>query len=185
MDWPSLAYFFMHTNKRMRLRLRLRLPGLRHYRETYLRPSLLGAVDGLITSFVIVAGGLASQTPRKNIVLIGFSSLVADGISMGVSEAISSRAQDQLRWCQAFIRGLACFVSFIVFGCAPLVGYTVGSTDEVGRYVSIVVFVVMLFSVGALRAAITQEQCVWAIGEVVTLGAAAGGVAYAIASIRV
>lgn len=154
-------------------------------RERYLRPSLLGAVDGLITSFVIVAGGLASNTAKSTVLLLGFSSLVADGISMGVSEAISSRAQDELSASQAAIRGLACMVAFIVFGCAPLIAFAVGEDENAGRWLSIGTFGVFLFCVGLLRALATREPLVWAVGEVVALGALAGSIAYAIASIRV
>lgn len=158
--------------------------GCSSLRERYLRPALLGAVDGLITSFVIVAGGLASETAKSKILLIGFSSLVADGLSMGVSESISSRAQDGLSLCQAGALGLVCLVSFIVVGCFPLVGFAAGTTTEASRAASIALFAVFLVAVGGARALITKEACLLATAETVVLGAIAGGVAYAIASIR-
>ena len=87
------------------------------FREVYLRPLLLGAIDGLITSFVIVAGGLASGASRRVVLLIGFSSLVADGLSMAVSEGISSRAQDdRVTIPQAVRLGATCFFGFVSFG---------------------------------------------------------------------
>lgn len=163
---------------------RIVVVGCAGVRERYLRPAILGAVDGLITSFVIVAGGLASDTAKSKIMLIGFSSLVADGISMGVSESMSSRAQDGLSLGQAGALGLVCFISFVIFGCFPLVGFAAGVTSEASRVASIVMFAVFLFIVGAVRAFITKESYLLATGETVILGAVAGGVAYAIASIR-
>lgn len=164
-------------------RCRVAVYGFDTVRTTYIRPALLGAVDGLITSFVIVAGGLASNTDKRRILLIGFSSLIADGLSMGVSESISSRAQDGLAFRRAALLGFVCFASFIVIGCVPLVGFAIASSVTLARSLSIVFFGVMLFVVGGLRAWVTREACAWAVAETVVLGAAAGSVAYGIASI--
>ena len=54
-------------------------------------PAVLGAVDGLITSFVIVASGAAGALDKQSVVVVLASSLVADAFSMGVSEYLSSR----------------------------------------------------------------------------------------------
>ena len=154
------------------------------FRATYLRPTILGAVDGLITSFVIVAGGLASDAPTRVTTLIGFSSLVADGISMGVSEGLSSRAQDgELTPKSATLLGCACFLGFVSFGSAPLVGYVIGRTDASRQFLSAFFFLSFLILTGAFRGVVAQ-QTVWkAVAEVVLLGSVAGGVAYGIASI--
>ena len=48
-----------------------------------LRASLLGGVDGVITSFAIVAGTHAGEMTMDTLWVIGISSLVADGPSMG------------------------------------------------------------------------------------------------------
>lgn len=164
-------------------RERIVCQGVRTLRERYVRPALLGAVDGLITSFVIVAGGLASDTDKRRILLIGFSSLIADGISMGVSESISSRAQDGLALVQAATLGAICFTSFIAVGCFPLVGFAIGQDEMTARALSIAFFALLLALVGGARAAITRENFIWATTETIILGAIAGGIAYGIASI--
>tara|TARA_B110000046_G_C12981853_1_gene393702 strand:+ start:380 stop:883 length:504 start_codon:yes stop_codon:yes gene_type:complete len=153
-------------------------------KDRYLRPALLGAVDGLITSFVIVAGGLASETEKSKILLIGFSSLIADGISMGVSESISSRAQGGLPLGQTALLGLVCLTSFVIVGCFPLVGFAAGATTDMSRILSIALFAFFLFAVGVVRSCITRENCALATAETVALGSIAGAIAYAIASIR-
>ena len=163
---------------------RIKIFGCKTFRDQYLRPSLLGAIDGLITSFVIVAGGIASEAPRQTIILIGFSSLIADGLSMGVSEHLSSRAQDDLTYWQASILGMTCFLSFIFTGSFPLIGYTIGQSELISRILSSLAFLVMLASVAVCRAIITQERPFKAIVEIVGLGSLAGGIAYGVASIR-
>jgi VIT1/CCC1 family predicted Fe2+/Mn2+ transporter len=154
------------------------------FREVYLRPSVLGAIDGLITSFVIVASGFASNASMRVITLIGFSSLVADGISMGVSELLSSRAQNSdLTLRNASLQGLTCFAGFVSFGSMPLVGYTVGQTDLSRRLLSILLFLGFLTIVGVLRAWVARQSVVVTVAEIVCVGSLAGGVAYGIASI--
>ena len=155
------------------------------FRETYVRPVLLGSVDGLITTFVVVAAGLASDTSRASILLIGASSLVADGLSMGVSEALSSRAQDDIPARRAALLGLACFLGFVVAGCAPLLGYAISQSPGSGRIVSILFFLCGLAVVGMFRAWITEKFVASETLEVLVLGAASGGVAYSVALIRV
>lgn len=58
-----------------------------------LRASVLGAVDGIITSFAIISSGYASETDTKTILAISLASLVADATSMGVGEYLSSNAE--------------------------------------------------------------------------------------------
>ena len=58
-----------------------------------LRASVLGAIDGIITSFAIISIVYASETDTKTILAISLSSLVADATSMGVGEYLSSNAE--------------------------------------------------------------------------------------------
>lgn len=155
------------------------------FRQHYVRPVLLGSIDGLITTFVIVAAGLASDTPRASVLLIGTASLLADGLSMGVSEALSSRAQDDIPLRRAVLLGAACFAGFVVAGCAPLAGFAVASSPDVGRVLSIYFFVCGLALVGAFRGWITQKRVAYETLEVLLVGAVSGGVAYSVALVRV
>lgn len=60
-------------------------------RHAVVRPALLGAVDGIITSFAIVISSYVGDFSTAAVMIAGFSSLLADGLSMGVSEYLSSR----------------------------------------------------------------------------------------------
>lgn len=59
----------------------------------WIRPFLLGGVDGIVTSFAIVAGVAAGNLSTSTVFIVGISSLVADGMSMGISEFLSVRSQ--------------------------------------------------------------------------------------------
>ena len=148
-----------------------------------LRPFVLGAVDGLITSFVILSGGFAGEVEKRSVVLIGFSSLVADAFSMGVSEFLSSRTQE--KWKDAMLMGFACFISFMIFGSIPLLAFILASTQLSEQVASIIVFAFSLLIVGFFRAYIMETRLFQSMTEVFLLGTVAGGLAYGVASIRI
>ena len=47
-------------------------------RKVIVRPFVLGSIDGLVTSFVILASGFAGNVIKSSVLTIGFASLVAD-----------------------------------------------------------------------------------------------------------
>ena len=59
-----------------------------------LRPAILGGVDGIITSFAIVVSSHVGQFKQSTLLIVGIASLVADGISMGISEYLSTRTMN-------------------------------------------------------------------------------------------
>ncbi|WP_345551812.1 VIT1/CCC1 transporter family protein [Microbulbifer aestuariivivens] len=56
---------------------------------------VLGAIDGCVTTFAIVAGGVGAGFSAPVILIMGFANLVADGFSMAVSnyEAVNARRE--------------------------------------------------------------------------------------------
>lgn len=63
--------------------IRARLAG--DPRRSYLGDAVLGAIDGCVTTFAIVAGAMGAAFPGFVVVVLGAANLVADGFSMGVS----------------------------------------------------------------------------------------------------
>ncbi|MFZ5469095.1 MAG: VIT1/CCC1 transporter family protein [Myxococcota bacterium] len=53
--------------------------------RTDLSDAVLGAIDGCVTTFAVVAGVLGAGLSPKVAILLGFANLVADGVSMAVS----------------------------------------------------------------------------------------------------
>ena len=145
--------------------------------KTILRPTILGSIDGLITSFVIIAGGIAGNVSKNSVIVIGFSSLVADAFSMGTSEYLSSRTQTSIR--NSVILGFSCFSSFILFGIVPLLGYSLANRFEF--VFSAVFFIVCLIVVSLLRNCYTSTHVIYSIIETIVLGSFAGGIAYGVA----
>ena len=151
--------------------------------DRYLRSALLGGVDGVITSLSIVAGSSFLSASTSVVAVVGSSSLIADGVSMGVSEYLSVRGDELLRkesgpapiWC-----GVACFTSFILCGFLPLLVFVSGDAALLGA-VSISFFV--LLCLGCIRARVTGEVLLWSLVETTSLGSLASGIAFAVAAI--
>lgn len=63
----------------------------------YISDLVYGANDGIITTFAVVSGAAGAALPAGTIVILGLANMVADGISMGLSNylGISSKLDFQ------------------------------------------------------------------------------------------
>jgi len=61
-----------------------------------MKTCLFGGLDGIITTFAVVAGAGGGGLSVEVVLIMGFSSLVADALSMGVGDALSSKAEGEV-----------------------------------------------------------------------------------------
>ena len=61
----------------------------------YLRSVTYGGLDGIITTFAVVAGVAGAGLTTDIILILGFANLFADGLSMAVGDFLSSRAEGE------------------------------------------------------------------------------------------
>lgn len=59
----------------------------------YLRDVVYGANDGIITTFAVVSGVAGAALSHNIVIILGFSNLIADGISMGMSNYLGITSQ--------------------------------------------------------------------------------------------
>lgn len=76
-----------HTPERIRRRISAESG------QNYLGDAVLGAIDGGITSFAVVAGAVGGQLSALVVLVLGFASLLADGFSMAVSNYLSTKSK--------------------------------------------------------------------------------------------
>lgn len=60
-----------------------------------LKPIIFGGLDGILTAFAIVAGAAGGALDPSVILILGFSNIFADALSMGVGEFLSSKAENE------------------------------------------------------------------------------------------
>ena len=86
---PSRDLLGEHAPHRIRSRLD-------HPRgESPLGDFMLGGVDGVITTFAVVAGSAGGQLASTIIIILGIANLIADGFSMAVSNYLGTRTRQE------------------------------------------------------------------------------------------
>lgn len=63
----------------------------------YLKSIIYGGLDGIVTTFAVVAASAGANLDMTLLLLMGFASLIADGISMGFGDYLSSKAELQFQ----------------------------------------------------------------------------------------
>lgn len=56
---------------------------------------VFGGLDGIITTFAVVAGAAGGGLGVEVIMILGFSSIFADALSMGMGDALSTKAENE------------------------------------------------------------------------------------------
>lgn len=64
---------------------------------SYLRDFIYGAIDGTVTTFAVVAGATGASLGATVVVIMGLANLLADGLSMAVSNYLGTRAEQDQR----------------------------------------------------------------------------------------
>jgi VIT1/CCC1 family predicted Fe2+/Mn2+ transporter len=57
--------------------------------------AVLGGVDGIVTTFAVVAGGAGGGLSTATVIILGLANLTADGFSMAVSSYLSATSRRQ------------------------------------------------------------------------------------------
>lgn len=65
------------------------------HRHDYIADAVLGAIDGCVTTFAVVAGATGGALSPHVVVILGLSNLVADGFSMAVSNYHGTRSEQE------------------------------------------------------------------------------------------
>jgi VIT1/CCC1 family predicted Fe2+/Mn2+ transporter len=65
-------------------------------RHSYLGDFVLGAVDGAITTFAIVAGAAGAGLSNGVVLILGLANVLADGLSMAAGNFLRARSDQQL-----------------------------------------------------------------------------------------
>lgn len=81
----------LDEHRKDRIRARLERPR----GESALGDFVLGGVDGVVTTFAVVAGSAGGGLSIATIIILGLANLVADGFSMAVSNYLGTRSRQQ------------------------------------------------------------------------------------------
>ena len=60
----------------------------------HIKSIVFGGMDGIITTFAVVAGAVGGGLGTDVILILGFSSVFADAVSMGIGDALSTKSEN-------------------------------------------------------------------------------------------
>lgn len=138
----------------------------------YYSEIIYGGVDGLITTFAIIAGSLGGNLSTNVIVILGLASILADGFSMGISSYLAEKAREKRQ--NALLVGLITFLSFISIGIFPLIPFFFKFNNPF--MISSYILGFLLFLLGYLKGKFTDGL------ETLFIGGFAAGIAYVTAN---
>ena len=142
--------------------------------SNYSKSIVYGGLDGIITTFAVVAGTVGGNLPTLTVVILGFSNLLADGFSMASGDYLSSRDEDE----NPLHNAIATFLSFNFFGLIPLLAYILAENQlgsKNGFAVACLVTAFALALLGFTKAKITKTK---AVLQTVLIGGVAAFVAF-------
>jgi len=61
----------------------------------FLKSWVYGGLDGIVTTFAVVAGVAGASLSSAIVLIMGFANLIGDGISMAVGDYLSTKAQNE------------------------------------------------------------------------------------------
>ena len=142
--------------------------------SNYSKSIVYGGLDGIITTFAVVAGTVGGNLPTLTVVILGFSNLLADGFSIAIGDYLSSHDEDE----NPLHNAIATFVSFNFFGLIPLLAYILAESQlgsKNGFAVACLVTAFALALLGFTKAKITKTK---AVLQTVLIGGVAAFVAF-------
>lgn len=153
--------------------------------KDYAKSITYGGLDGIITTFAVVAGAIGGNLGATTIIILGFSNLLADGFSMAAGDYLSSTTEEHDEPAQAIKNALMTFFSFNIFGLVPLLAYLfiaswtkLPATATLLLASTIVCFALALL--GYVKASITDQDKKIEILRTLLVGSVAAAVAYGI-----
>lgn len=148
----------------------------------YAKSIVYGGMDGIVTTFAVVAGAVGGNLGITPIVILGFSNLLADGFSMAVGDYLSSTTEKSVVKGKAVKNAGATFISFIFFGLIPLLSYLLINVFSIFRVHTFMMACILvslaLTLLGFVKALITKKSKLKEIFRTVLIGLIAALFAY-------
>lgn len=154
-----------------------------------------GGIDGVVTTFAVVAGVKGASLALPVILILGFANLVADGFSMAVGKYLSDKSSkdhlikngsEHADNVEPFKGGMYTFVSFNVVGLVPLLAYifrpVLGITEEFTFTLACILTLVALFVIGFVKGRVDETPQLKAGIQTMLIGGIAAVIAYGIGS---
>lgn len=150
----------------------------------YLKSFVYGGIDGIITLFNVISSVEGAKLDHKYIIIIAFSVLIADALSMGIADYLSTNAENKYKNTNInpIKSGLVTLGSFILFGLIPLIiFFLMNKINKKNRYQNTLFsMMIAFFIMGTIQSKYTKETWYIEGGKTVFYGTGTSLIAYKI-----
>lgn len=161
----------------------------------YIKNIVYGGIDGIVTTFAVVASGSGASLSIGILLILGFANLIADGFSMGFGDFVSSLAEQEylqkqynhkmtLSTTSIALGSLCTFFSFVIFGFLPLLTYILAFyfpyLHAHSFFIATVLTAITLFFLGSVKVYFTGKNWFRSGIEMVLMGGFSAFTAYGI-----
>ncbi len=160
-----------------------------NYKEKYLPEFIYGGIDGVVTTFAIVAGVVGAGLNPGIVLILGFSNVLADGFSMASSNFLAERAETRMGRGsdkKPLRTAFATFSSFVLLGTAPLIAFLFeflfGWFSGQQFTISIILTSLAFIVIGFIKGGVTGQNRIRASLETLLIGGVAALVSYFVGS---
>lgn len=155
--------------------------------EHYLGEIVYGGIDGIVTTFAVIAASAGAGLDSGVVIVLGFANLIADGFSMGISAYLAEKTKTQQERNTSHNPigvGVVTFGSFIAVGVLPVTLYLVDyiadwnmARNSLFLWASIIAAVAFI-GIGYAKSFASDESKLRSTMETLLLGAIASIIAF-------
>lgn len=130
--------------------------------EQYLSEFIYGSIDGIITTFSIVAGSAGGNLAHRVVLVLGISNVLSDGYSMGISRYLSAVAEEEQGLIYhekpPWVAGLITFLSFVLVGILPILPFAFIQKRDLANKVALSIATLMFFGIGLVKGWVVERM---------------------------
>lgn len=135
-----------------------------------------GSIDGIITTFAIIAGSLGGNLGRIAILVLGISNVLADGYSMGVSSYLAEKTDTSHR--NTLTTGLVTFTSFVLVGIIPILSFMLITNIQLASRISFAISSILFAIIGYLSSSVENIHPIYGAIRTLLIGTSAAFISY-------
>lgn len=148
--------------------------------KQYLPEFVYGSIDGVITTFAVVAGSTGASLGVSIVIILWLANLLADGLSMAVGSYLSSTSEAALgngTSKRPLYSAMMTYAAFVTVGFIPLMSYVFWlSWDHFWSSVWFTAFALTI--IGIIKSKITWLKLITTVSQTLFLWLLAALVAY-------
>jgi len=151
----------------------------------YLSEFIYGGIDGIITTFSIVAGSSGGSLLQNVILILGISNVISDGFSMGVSRYASSHTeikQGLLTEKDPIISAFVTFAAFVLIGLFPILPF-IFYKGKRSKIISFIIAICIFFIIGYIKGSYIDENPIKNAFSILGLGLSAAAISFGLGKI--